>query len=95
MCHTIMTDLKVLPIKISAFVRAVTTSPVVGFPPILPCDDVEVEEYPNDNWSLTFYSELLITNIRMVLAWIPKGYRCSGIGHFDGVVSVGLSPKTV
>jgi len=88
-----MTANVLLPNHISAFLKAVTTPPIVGFSPIFDCDDVQVQEVNPDEWLIDFSGKIKPDKINMALAWLPKTHKFQGMGVFDNLLSMTISPK--
>ena len=63
---------------IRQFARAVTSS------------KVRIMQFPNDVWALDFNASVALES---VLNQLPEKYKCSTVGYFGGVLSVGICPK--
>ena len=82
-----------LPKHILAFVKAVTTPPVKNFPPIFDCEDVRIEEVNPDEWLIDFLGKQSPEKIKMALAWMPLTHKFQGLGLFDNMMSMTISPN--
>ncbi len=53
---------------------------------------VKIKEFPNDVWLLDFKVNV---SLETILDRLPSAYKCSTIGYFGGLLSLGICPKSV
>lgn len=84
----------VVPTKIEAFVKQVSTVPAPNFSPFICADSVDIQAYENV-YLLVFSGLQKEVNMSLVYPWIPIGFRCSGIALMGDVLTLDIQNAVI
>lgn len=84
----------VVPERIKAFVKRVSTIPAPNFDPFVSADSVDIQAFEN-SYSVVFSGLQKPVNLSLVYPWIPKGYRCSGVAWLDSIFTVNIQNSLI
>jgi hypothetical protein len=79
----------IVPTKIKAFVKAVSSVPAPNFSPLVCADSVDIQSHEN-SYSVVFSGVKTKVNLSMIYPWIPKGFQCSGFAIADDLFTVNI-----
>ena len=79
----------VVPTKIEAFVKQVSTIPAPNFNPFVCADSVAIQAYENI-FLVVFSGVKKAVNFDLIYPWIPQGYRCSGLAFMGNNLTLDI-----
>ena len=80
---------QIVPEKIRAFVKAVSTVPAPNFDPFICADSVDIQVFESC-YSVVFSGLQKPVIWALIYPWIPKGFRCSGVTWTDTILTVDM-----
>ena len=79
----------IVPERIKAFVKAVSTVPAPKFSPLICANSIDIQGHEN-SYSIVFSGLQKEVNLGLIYPWIPKGYRCGGVALFGDLLTVNI-----
>lgn len=79
----------IVPERIRAFVKAVSTVPAPNFDPFICAESVDIQAFES-SYSVVFTGLKKTVNMSLVYPWIPMGFRCSGVAWMDSILTVNM-----
>jgi hypothetical protein len=84
----------VVPTKIKAFVKAVSTVPAPNFDPFIYAENVDIQPFENC-YSIVFFGLKKTVNMSLVYPWIPTGFRCSGMALMGNILTLDIQNAVI
>ena len=75
----------IVPERIRAFVKTVSSVPAPNFDPFICAERVEIQTFES-SYSVVFTGLKKPVNMALVYPWIPTGFKCSGLAWADATM---------